>query len=133
MKKAILFFYLLISIIINAQSENNQFVRTFSKVSTTNDNGEFEEYKDGKNTLVFNYGDGYDIKFYKANGDSEILSRISDVKEDKTREGREYQWNRALNEKGLELIFVLYSDGEVRMLYTDKLNGKFSFAISLIP
>ena len=97
------------------------------------DNGEFEEYKDGKNTLVFNYGDGYDIKFYKANGDSEILSRISDVKEDKTREGREYQWNRALNEKGLELIFVLYSDGEVRMLYTDKLNGKFSFAISLIP
>lgn len=133
MKKTLLLFLLILSATIFAQSENNQFVRTFSKVSATNDNGEFEEYKDGNNTLVFNYGNGSDVKFYKANGESELLRRISEIKEDKTKEGREYQWNRALNEKGIELIFVLYSDGEVRMLYTNESNGKLSFAISLIP
>ena len=133
MKKIVFFIMLLLlSISLNAQ-ENNQFVRTFTKVSTTDEKGDFEKYQEGKNTIVFNFGDGSDIKFYKASGDIEILRRISEINEGKTDIGREYQWNKALDEKGNELTFVLFSDGEVRMIYSDNSDGSLIMAISLIP
>ena len=133
MKKTLIFFFLALFFTQTFNAQDNQFVRTFTKVAVTDDNGEFEEYKEGKNSLVFNYGEGSDIKFYKANGGTEILRRISDITEDKTKDGREYQWNKALDEKGNEMVFVLYTDGEVRMLYSDKTDGSLILAISLIP
>lgn len=125
----ILFFTFLSTININAQEGNSQFVKSFTKVSLTNEKGEFEIPELGKNIFVFNY-EGSDIKFYKANGENEILTRTSEIKKDKTKDGREYQWNNALDEKGNELIFVLYNDDEVRMLYQDKSSGSTIFAIS---
>lgn len=127
-----LFFAFFSAININAQEENSQFVKSFTKVSLTNEEGEFEIPKLGKNIFVFNY-EGSDIKFYKANGETEILRRTSDIKNDKTKHGREYQWNNALDEKGNELLFVLYYDDEVRMLYLDKSSGYTIFAISFTP
>lgn len=114
--------------------ENNQFIKSYSKAAITNaENNEFEEYVQAKNVLIFNYGDGADIKFYVANGEVKILRRITEITEGKTDSGRTYQMMKVLDENAFEILIILYSDDELRMLYLNTNTNDISTAVSLLP
>lgn len=124
---------MLLPISLNAQ-ENKQFVRSFTQYASSDENNEFGEFKPTKITIVFNYGDGNDVKLYSDSEEFLIYRRISSVTEGTTPKGRNYSSIKTLDEEGHEVAFVLYyDDGEVRMLYKNLEDNSLLLAISFIP
>lgn len=134
MRKIFFLFIVILFIQKLKAQENNQFIKSYSKAAITNaENNEFEEYVQAKNVLIFNYGDGADIKFYVANGEVKILRRITEITEGKTDSGRTYQMMKVLDENAFEILIILYSDDELRMLYLNTNTNDISTAVSLLP
>lgn len=134
MRKIFFLFIVILFIQKLKAQENNQFIKSYSKAAITNaENNGFEEYVKAKNVLIFNYGDGADIKFYVANGEVKILRRITEITEGKTDSGRTYQMMKVLDENAFEILIILYSDDELRMLYLNTNTNDISTAVSLLP
>ncbi len=129
MKKIITLFIVFISFCVNAQ---NQFTETFTKFAKITD-GKLETIQKGNATIVFNYGENNNIKIYYANGNSQLYSRVSGIKEEVTKDGTKYEYSKVLDEKGEELYLAKYEDGEIRLLYLNSFNGTKGYGIALYP
>ena len=81
---------------------------------------------------VFNYGENYNIKGYFVNGER-MYSRVSGIKEGITTNGLKYQYLKSVDERGGEFVFVLYEDGQVRILSTNSFSQTKGDGIALYP
>lgn len=123
---------LLIFSIVGFAQENNQFVENFTKFAKITD-GKFGELQEGNATIIFNYGQNNNIKIYFAGGSTEVYSRVSDVTKDTTKTGEKFQYSKMLDEKGEEIYFVKYDDGEVRIMYLNSFSTTKGYGIALLP
>lgn len=116
---------LLIGFMGFSQEENEQFKKQFRYVSFYK-NGEWGETSEGTNTFVFNVGENRDVILYMASGKKQKYTRVSKIKENKTKDGVEVQYVILLDEEGDELILFLYKNGILKLVYNEDLQIQFN-------
>ena len=124
MNKLLLLISVFTSLYSNAQEyDNKSFIKSFTKVIVEEfGNEKKKEEFNVKTTVVFNHGNGNDIKIYQGN-ESHILKSVSSSEEREDNNGYKYQVMKVLDEEGQEIAFMLYNAGFIRLVYyTDKGN-----------
>ncbi|SDD89770.1 hypothetical protein [Riemerella columbipharyngis] len=109
------FFFFMTALFLSAQ-QNKQFVKSYTKALSKIYDDESSEWdviqrSDLKNTFVFNYNKGNDIKVYFSNGEEEILTTVSKVER-----CDDSQCIGILSEKGDEGVLCLIN-GDVLLIY----------------
>lgn len=116
MKKYLIFtLVLFFSCHLSAQ-QNEQFVRSYTKAlfkeyNEVRSEWDITERFDSKNTFVFNYNNGNDVKVYFSNGKEEILTRVSKVVME-----NDIQCIGILSDKGEEGVLCLTNE-DVLLIY----------------
>lgn len=105
-------------------SQKEQFKMQFNYVSYYK-NGKWSKVMEGKNTFVFNVGNGNDILLYSANNKREIFTKVSEIREGKTDDGEGYQVLDLLDEEGNEVLLFLYDIGILKLVYDEDFQIQF--------
>lgn len=102
----------------NTSSDNDlkQFKRIYSQLSVYKD-GNWEDWSNGNNTLVFNYNKTTNILLYKDNGEKELLQNMGGKEEGETTGGKKYQIINVLDEAGTEFKLQLFNNGDAKFIY----------------
>lgn len=88
------------------------------------------DWKEGKNTFVFNINDNYDFKLFQANGEYAIFRKVSDVTKDSTKDGKKYQAIAALDKVGDECVLQLFDFGDAKLVYKNGVMVQFTNSLS---
>lgn len=108
------------------QEKPKKIVLKFSAVSFCKE-GKWEDKQKSHNTFVFNTTSNGDILHYKPDGDKEYFRRIDKITEEETDDGEKYHSVKMLDERGDEVLFVLFENGLLVLFF-----GK-DFQIVFIP
>lgn len=103
------------------QREYN-YIATFDKESNS-----WSDWKEGKNTFVFNINDNADFTLYKASGKVETFTSVSKIFSDKTTgDGKKYQLMKVLDSEGHEIDLQLFDFGDAKLIYPEGLMIQFT-------
>ncbi|GAA4829426.1 hypothetical protein GCM10023331_13210 [Algivirga pacifica] len=89
------------------------------------DTGQWSEWREGGNTMVFNINDNADMVLYKANGEKERFRSVSKVSKDVNANGDAYQVVVYLDEDGNELHSLLFDNGTLMFVFSNGLKIQF--------
>lgn len=122
MRKVVYVVFLFLGVMLYGQSD--RFRRDYNYVSLYK-NGKWGEWKEGKNTFVFNANDNNDIVVYMASGEKEVFRKVTKVEKDKNNSGEKYQALGLIDEEGGELVLMLYDNGSLKLVYSEDYQIQF--------
>lgn len=107
--------------------ESTQFRKDYKQFCTFD--GKIDKWGDWNSmnfTFVFNINNNGDCKMFAPDGSVEVFRSVSKTEEGKTDNGVKTQSMKILDEKGREIVLILYNNGQLLLYYNDKVRYQFS-------